>query len=257
MRTVPIVGVEVIKIPQYAKVQVLAESMIDHQGSPTLFFDVMYVQSAKTIFRGWVYAGYLEAFLTEFENGIVKINNPTPSFGDADQYFIWHGQTQYNACGHICVSYCAGWDADLEDFLELLRSKKLSFITRVFPEWRGRGTSDADLDIMLSLFDYQLPSVRIAAALYDRIAKRTMLTPGRMATLLKDNRVIYSVKINAQTGRLARQGVLHWVVLEEVAPDEFWGFVKLYNPFNNKFERYEWQQLVESGGTPYGVVVPR
>jgi hypothetical protein len=33
--------------------------------------------------------------------------------------------------------------------------------------------------------------------------------------------------------------------------------VKLYNPFTNKLERYEWNQLVASGGTPYGIVAPR
>lgn len=250
-------GVEVMKLPQYAIVSVLAESMIEYQGKPTLFFEVDYVQSPKAISQGWVYAGYLEPYTAEFEAGLVQIRNATPRQDDAAQYIQWMGSTQYNLCGHLSVSYCAGWDADVEDFLDLLKEKKLSFITRVFPKWRSAGTNVFDLDIMLSMFDYQLPSVRIVDALYDRIARRTMLTPGRMAEILKDNRVIYSVRINTQTGKLARSGVLHWVVLEEVVPDEFRGAVKLYDPFNNKLERYAWEQLVESGGVPYGVVVPR
>lgn len=257
VRTVPIVGVEVTKLPQYAKVNVLAESMIDHKGMPTLFYEIVYVQSPKSISQGWVYAGYLEPYHEEFAGNVVQIQNATPNPNDAAQYLVWMNNTQYNMCGHLSVSYCAGWDANIEDFLDLLKEKKLSYISRVFPQWRSRGTSDADLDIMLSMFDYQLPSVKISAALYDPIARRTMLTPGRMADILKDNRVIYSVRINTQTGKLARSGVLHWVVLEEVIPDEFRGAVKLYNPFNNKFERYAWEQLVESGGTPYGVLVPR
>jgi hypothetical protein len=110
---------------------------------------------------------------------------------------------------------------------------------------------------MLSLFDYTLPSQTIGAALLDRVAGRILVTPGRMANILKDNRVIYSVQIDAQTGYLKNSGVLHWVVLEEVLPDEFKGTVKLYNPFTNKLEHYEWNQLMASGGTPYGIVVPR
>lgn len=254
MRTAPIVGVKVMDLPQYAKVMVLAESVIDHQGEPTLFHEVIYAKTRKVWAQGWVYAGYLEPYTEEFDP-VLKIRNATPNLNDAAQYMIWMGNTQYNLCGHLCVLYCAGWEEDVEDFLDLLKEKKLSFITRIFPNWRGRGTNDYDLDVMLSIFE--LPSVKIGAALYDRIARRTMLTPGRMAEILKENRVIYSVRINTQTGNLARSGVLHWVVLEEVQPDEFRGMVKLYNPFNNKLERYEWSQLVESGGVPYGVVVER
>lgn len=257
MRTAPIVGVEVAKLPQFAKVTVLAESMIDHQGVPTLFYDVLYMQSAKSVSQGWVYAGYLEPYTEEFETGLVKVRNATPNLNDAAQYILWMGGVQYNLCGHFAVSYCAGWDADIDDFLNLLKDKKLSFITRIFPKWRSAGTNVFDLDVMLDLFDYSLPSKRISDVLYDRVAKRTMLTPGRMVNVLKDNRVIYSVRINKQTGKLERAGVLHWVVLEEVIPDEFRGMVLLYNPFTNKKERYSWEQLVESGGVPYGIVVPR
>lgn len=257
MKTVPIVGVELLKLPKYAKVQVMAESIIDYQGQPTKFFEVMFIQSTRSITQGWVYAGYLEPYRQEFEAGVVQIRNATANPNDAEQYMQWMGTTQYNLCGHLSVSYCAGWDADVEDFLNLMKEKKLSFITRVFPQWRSAGTNVYDLDVMLSMFDYALPSKRISELLYDRIAKRTIITAGRMADILKDNRVIYSVHINRQTGKLERAGVLHWVVLEEVVPDEFRGMVLLYNPFNNKKERYAWEQLVESGGVPYGVVVER
>lgn len=207
--------------------------------------------------QGWVYAGYLENYQEEFATGVVKILNATPKPNDAAQYVLWMGNVQYNLCGHLSVSYCAGWDADINDFLNLLKEQKLSFVTRVFPSWRSRGTNTYDLDIMLSLFDYTLPSQTIGAALFDRVAGRILLTPWRMAAILKENRVIYSVQISAQTGYLQNSGVLHWVVLEDVIPDEFKGMVKLYNPFTNKLERYEWNQLVSSGGTPYGIVVPR
>lgn len=257
VRTTPIVGVEVGKLPKYAKVYVLAESMIEHAGKPVLFFEIVYLKTKTSHIQGWVYAGYLEPYYEKFESGLVKIKNQTPNLNDAAQYLVWMNNTQYNLCGHISVCYCAGWDADVEDFLDLLKSKKLSFITRVFPKWRGAGTSDYDLDVMLSMFDYKLPTQKISEALYDSVAGRVLLTPGRMSDILKGNRVIYSVRINTQTGKLARSGALHWIVLEEVIPDEFRGAVRMFNPFCNKTEWYAWEQLVESGGTPYGRVVPR
>jgi len=250
MKTVPIVGVELLKLPKYAKVRVLAESVIDYQREPATFLEVEYVQSQKSVTRGWVYAGYLETYTEEFEAGVVQIRSATPNPNDAAQYVVWKGNVQYNLCGQFCVCYCTGWDADVEDFLDRLTP---TLISRIFPKGKGRGTSDYDLVAMLAQYETR----NITALLYDRIAKRTILTPGRMAEILKTKRVIYSVHINRQTGKLERAGVLHWVVLEEVQPDGFSGRVLLYNPFTNKMERYQWEQLVESGGVPYGVAVER
>jgi len=257
MRTVPLTGTQVTALPMYAKVEKVNEAFANYQGKPEKFYEVIFHPTPETTQQGWVYAGYLEEYQEEFATGVVQILNATPKPNDAAQYVLWMGNVQYNLCGHLSVSYCAGWDADINDFLNLLKEQKLSFVTRVFPSWRSRGTNTYDLDIMLSLFDYTLPSQTIGAALFDRVAGRILLTPGRMANILKENRVIYSVQISAQTGYLQNSGVLHWVVLEEVIPDEFKGMVKLYNPFTNKLERYEWNQLVSSGGTPYGIVVPR
>lgn len=258
MRTVPLTGTPVMNLLMYNKVEKIGETFADYQGKPEKFYEVIHHTPPDINRQGWVYAGYLDEYQEEFTTGLVKILNATPNPNDAAQYLIWMGNVQFNLCGHLSVSYCAGWDADFNDFLNLLKEKKLSFVTRVFPSWKSRGTDTHDLDIMLSLFDgYQLPSQTIGAALRDRVAGRIILSPGRMANILKDNRVIYSVHINGQTGYLKNTGILHWVVLEEVIPDEFKGLVKLYNPFTNKLERYEWNQLVDSGGTPYGIVVPR
>ena len=257
MRTIPLTGAQIIALPMYAKVEKINEIFADYQGQPAKFYEVIYHSSPEIAKQGWVYAGYLEDYHEEFATGSIKILYATSNPNDAAQYVMWMGNVQYNLCGHLSVSYCAGWDADINDFLNLLKEKKLSFVSRVFPSWRSRGTNTADLDIMLSLFDYTLPSQTIGAALLDRVAGRILVTPGRIANILKDNRVIYSVQIDAQTGYLKNSGVLHWVVLEEVIPDEFKGTVKLYNPFTNKLERYEWNQLMASGGTPYGIVVPR
>lgn len=250
MKTVPIVGVEVMKLPKYAKVQVMAESIVDHGKEPTKFYEVKAWAGVQGWVQGWVYSGYLEPYTEEFEAGVVKIKNATPNPNDAAQYLHWMNQVQYNLCGQFCVCYCTGWDADVEDFLDRLTP---TFISRIFPQGKGRGTSDYDLVAMLAQYETR----NIGALLYDQIARRTILTAGRMVDILKEKRVIYSVHINRQTGRLERAGVLHWVVLEEVTPDEFSGRVLLYNPYKNKMERYQWEQVVESGGVPYGVAVER
>ncbi|MBI5353783.1 MAG: hypothetical protein HZB50_14160 [Chloroflexi bacterium] len=257
MRDAALVGQQVSTLPKYSKVEKVAETSVNYQGKPEIFYEVIYRPSAGVEKRGWVYAGYLDKYQEEFATGSVKILNGTPNPNDAAQYILWMGNVQYNLCGHLSVSYCAGWDADFNDFLNLLKEKKLSFVTRVFPSWRSRGTNNADLDIMLSLFDYTLPSKTISAALYSPMAGRMLFTPGRMANILIENRVIYGVGIDSTTGYLKPNGTPHWVVLEEVVPDEFKGSVKLYNPFPNKLERYDWNQLVDAGGTPYGIVVPR
>jgi len=130
-------------------------------------------------------------------------------------------------------------------------------MARLFNSRNNGLTGPDDLDAVLSMLGHETPSPRIAALLKDRVSGLILLTPNRMADVLNSYRVIYSVRINKRTGRLARSGVLHWVVLEEITPNEYGGYVNLYNPFGNKLEGYEWEQVVESGGAPYGIVVSR
>jgi hypothetical protein len=248
-------AVKFMTLAKYSIVEMLEMTL---SGSPPSgFYKIRFVHSEKNLTEGWAYAGYFEPYRDAFRTNVLHIHNATRSLHDAEQYLVWRGKVQYNLCGFFCAAYCADWDADIEDMLEILVDKKPALMQRVFPGWQGRGTSDYDLDMMLSALDFEAPTVKIGAALYDRLAGRTMLTPGRMQTILESHRVIYSVKIDKRSGRLARSGVLHWVALNDIVPNEFGGVVELYNPFGNKLEGYEWEQLVESGGVPYGVLVPR
>ncbi len=256
-RTEPGNGYVVFKLRKYEVLELVAESYALLNGLLVKFYCVVRLDGEKAISQGWVYSGYVEPYQAEFTKTVLKIKNKTPNPNDAEQYLIWHGQAQYNLCGYFAVCYCAGWDANVEDFLDLLKQKKLSLITRRFPAWQSRGTNIYDLDIMLSLFDYKLPSRQISELLFDPIADRMVVTPGRFAEILKDNRIIYSVKLDVSSGRLARSGVLHWVVLEKFEPEEYQGRFLLYNPFPNKPQRYDWSQVIDSGGVPYGIVVPR
>lgn len=252
VRMEPGKGSRILSLAMYTRVQVLKESLELYQGVQAKFYEVI----CSDDIRGWVYASYLEPYIAPWKSNIVKIRNGTASKNDAEQYLTWDGKVQYNLCGFFCAAYCAGWDADIEVMLDMLKAKKQTFIARVFGKSLGT-TGPEDLDIMLSELGYKVPLTRIGAALKDRVLQSAMLTPARLQLILESYRVIYAVKINKRSGRLARSGVLHWVVLEDIVPNDFGGAVDLYNPFGNKRELYEWDQLVESGGVPYGILVPR
>ncbi len=255
VREEPGKGVKFLSLGKYTAVELLEEKSVGIP--PTLFYKIRYAHNSKEVTEGWAYAGYFEPYRAAFRTNVLSILSPTVNPHDAAQYLVWRGKTQYNLCGFFCAAYCANWDADIEEMLDLLVNNKPTLMQRIFPGWQGRGTTDYDLDMMLSALDYEVPTAKIGAALLDRVTGRTMLTPGRMQTILESHRVIYSVKIDKRSGRLARSGVLHWVALNDIVPNEFGGVVELYNPFGNKLEGYEWEQLVESGGVPYGVLVPR
>lgn len=257
LRTEPGKGAKLIFVQKYQMLEKLAETDAVFNGSVTRFFKLRFTENEKQVTEGWAYAGYFEEYRNAFKANVLHIANGTKNPNDAEQYLIWRGRTQYNLCGYFCAAFCANWDAEIEEMLDLLQAKKSSFIARVFPGWQSKGTSDYDLDLMLSTLGFETPSVKIGTVLYDPIAGRMLLTPQRLQNILDSHRIIYSVKINARTGKLARSGVLHWVVLTDVVPNQFGGSVELYNPFGNRMEVYEWDQVVESGGVPYGVLAAR
>lgn len=257
VRAEPMKGAALLYLSKYSKVDILDMAEVMFKGKMTRFVQVLYVESPKSETIGWVYAGYLEPYVNPFRQNVVNVRNATANPNDAAQYLVWHGNVQYNLCGFFCAAYCANWQGDIEDVLDMLVREKPSLMARVFPKWSGRGTSDYDLGVMLAALGYSEPLVKIGAALYDNVLERVVLTPGRMQEVLNGGRVIYSVRLDKRSGRLSRSGVLHWVVIENVAPSEFGGVVDVYNPFGNKSEAYEWEQVVESGGVPYGLVVPR
>lgn len=257
VRTEPMKGAVLTRLAKYAKVEVLDEAQVLVRNELTWFAQVRYVESNKAETVGWVYAGSVEPYFNPFRSGVVKVRNATINPNDAEQYLGWRNNVQYNLCGFFCAAYCSGWEGDIEDMLDLLVREKPSLMARVFPKWAGRGTSDYDLDVMLNALGFETPLPKIGALLYDRILERVVLTPARMQTVLESQRVIYSVRLDKRSGRLSRSGILHWVVIEDVVPNEFGGVVDVYNPFGNKREAYEWDQIVESGGVPYGRAAPR
>src|SRR6185436_19817951 len=122
--------------------------------------EVVYFDGAKD-HQGWVYSGYLENYFEEFPADVVRIRNATPNPNDGAQYLIYRGNTQYNLCGEMCVAHCAGWDLDVEAFLDAWSIKALSVFQRIFLGNKSRGTGLTDLDSMLSIFEgYTIPALR-------------------------------------------------------------------------------------------------
>ena len=229
-----------------------------YAGNLVGYEEVIYFDGAKE-HQGWVYSGYLENYFEEFPADEVKIRNATPNPNDGAQYLVYRGNVQYNLCGEMCVVHCAGWDLDVESFLDAWSTKAIGIFQRIFVGNKSRGTGLADLDSMLSIFEgYTIPALRLSQYFYDDVAKLTLITPGKMADLLRPYKVIMSVRIDPRFGNLQSSGVLHWVVVHNVIPDGIGrGSVELYNPFPNRRQRYSWGEFVASAGMPYGIAVER
>lgn len=257
LRVEPGRGTSLMSLPKFARVDVLDKVQALYQNVLTDFYHVEYVENSKRTTQGFVYAGYLEPYKDAFRRNIVTILNGTENPHDAEQYLVWNGKTQFNLCGYFCICYVTGWAASIEDMLNLAKQKNPGLIARLFNSRNNGLTGPDDLAALLSVLEVETPVLRIATLLHDRVSNQVMLTPNRLQDVLNSYRVIYSVRINKRTGRLSRSGVLHWVVLNDIVPNEYGGVVELYNPFGNKLEAYEWEQLVESGGAPYGIAVPR
>ncbi len=229
-----------------------------YNGKSVNYEEVVYFDGAKE-HQGWVYSGYLENYFEEFPADTVRIRNATPNPHDGAQYLIYRNNIQYNLCGEMCVCHCAGWDLDVESFLDAWSTKAISVFQRIFLGNKSRGTGLVDLDSMFSVFEgYTIPALRLGDYFYDDVAKLTLITPGKMDSLLSSHKVIMSVRIETRFGNLRPSGVLHWVVVEHVVPDGIGrGSVEIYNPFPNRRQRYSWQEFMDSAGVPYGVAVER
>ena len=207
---------------------------------------------------GYVYCDYVEPLQYTLMQDVVKIGNKTANPQDAEQYILYNGTTQYNLCGPLAIAYVTGWRSEITWLLDKYKANNPTWWQKIFRGGAGRGTDLGDLDAMLAEFDgYTLPATRLSAALYDKVKGGPLVTPFRVKSLLRDNFVIASCRIDSVTGRLRGQGVLHWVVLVDVWREKTGGIVHLYNPFTNSIEAYSWQEWVASSGQPYGIVVPR
>jgi hypothetical protein len=214
--------------------------------------EVRYITESN-VFTGWVHQADLEDYIENYPRNCVVIYNQTPIPNDFEQYFIFNGIKQVNACGELCVAFVLG--ISLQELLENWQVKLPAFWKSIFGSGRARGTGSGELQNMFEI--YAQESRQLTTALYEPHIKRSRYTIKGMQRLLNTGSVIVSVNIDSGTGLLRGSGVLHWVAVTKVTAERNGlGFVELYNPAMNRIECYSWQEFLNSARQPYGVYVP-
>jgi hypothetical protein len=214
--------------------------------------EVRYITETNTV-TGWVYSADLEDYVEKYPRDCVVIFNQTPAPNDFEQYFIFNGVKQVNACGELCVAYALG--ISLQEMLENWQVKAPSFWKSIFGGGRARGTGSGELMQMFDIFAQ--PSKQLTTTLFEPHIKRSRYTIKGMQRLIENGSVIASVNIDGNSGWLRGSGVLHWVVVTRViAERNGLGFVEVYNPAMNRIEYYSWAEFINSAHEPYGVYAP-
>jgi len=214
--------------------------------------EVNYI-SEKGTTTGWIHGADLEDYVENYPRDCVVIFNQTPAPNDFEQYFIFNGFKQVNACGELCVAYILG--ISLQEMLENWQVKDPSFWKRIFGGGRARGTGSGELAEMFDIFAQE--SKQLTTALYEPHIKRSRYTIKGMQRLLATGSVIASVNIDGGSGLLRGSGVLHWVAVTKVTAERNGlGFVEVYNPAMNRIEVYSWLEFINSARQPYGVYAP-
>jgi hypothetical protein len=214
--------------------------------------EVRYATDVKVI-TGWIHEGDLENYIENYPRDCVVIYNQTPLPNDFEQYFIFKGVKQVNACGELCVAYILG--ISLQELLENWQAKRPSLWNRIFSGGRARGTSSGELGEMIDI--YARKNQQLTTALYESHINRSRYTIKGLQRLLETGSVIVSVSIDGGSGLLRGSGVLHWVAVTKITPERNGlGFVEVYNPAMNRIECYSWLEFINSARQPYGVYVP-
>jgi hypothetical protein len=214
--------------------------------------EVKYLTETGSI-TGWMHGADLEDYVEKYPRDCVEIFNKTPNPNDFEQYFIFNGVKQVNACGELCVCYILG--ISLKDMLENWQVKAPNFWKRIFGGGKARGTGSGELSEMFDIFAQ--PSMQLTTALFEPHIKRNRYTIEGLQRLLASGSVIASVNMDSASGWLRGSGVLHWVVVTKViAERNGLGFVEVYNPAMNRIEYYSWQEFINSARQPYGVYAP-
>lgn len=216
------------------------------------FLKVEYTDT-KT-WTGWVYAGMLEEYVEMLDADCVELLNQTERKDDFEQYVNYHGARQVNLCGEICAAYIL--ELTLEAMLTLWQQKQEPAWKRTFKRF-GLMASGIGIPDLLSMFEAAgKKAYPLADAMRDDYLKRSRYTPEWVAGLISQGDVIAGVRID-QSGRLAKSGALHWVVVSGLMRERCgYGTVRVYNPAPNRIEVYSWREFVESARVPYGVYLP-
>jgi len=202
-----------------------------------------YVMYRQTF--GWVRNEVLEPYTESLPKNCVRIGTQTPDPNDFEQYLLWDGIKQVNACGEICAAHILG--LDLDTTVQNWQLKAPSVWKRIRGKGKWSGTGPDDLISLFGVFGQEAVSLSTVLKRYTMKGLQELLDAGD---------VIVSCKIDGGTGRLRGQGILHWVTVDALYPERQYGFVDVMNPAPNRIERYSFDEFLKSCVVPYGVFVP-
>jgi hypothetical protein len=250
----PIANMDEVPLKLPIKIMDLFErTIVEATGEKREPYEEVRYTTEKGVITGWIHGADLEDYVENYPRDCVVIYNQTPMPNDFEQYFIFNGIKQVNACGELCVAFVLG--ISLQELLENWQVKLPAFWKSIFGSGRARGTGSGELSQMLEI--YAQESQQLTTAIYEPHIKRSRYTIKGMQRLLETGSVIASVNIDGGNGLLRGSGVLHWVVVTKVTAERNGlGFVELYNPAMNRIECYSWLEFINSARQPYGVYVP-
>ena len=138
-------------------------------------------------------------------------------------------------CGELCVATLVG-----SDIFPLLQQWYVA-VPRAKTILEGNeGTGISDLQSMLNLYGWQSDIFQYSSSV-------APTSPARVKEVLMSGRfAIVGVGIYG-SGNLGGK-IRHWVVLEDIIPVGRSGWVRLYNPFRNREEVYNYDLFLESVG---------
>jgi hypothetical protein len=182
------------------------------------------------------------AILPKFQ---VTINNPNPTYSAA-QYIDVEGRKKTKLCGQFCVAFILKEPIDSV----LQRWKEVQPFIYATIVGGNQGTGTAHLETILRAYGYNTQGdfTEFTRGLTDLFLKRCLVSPGRIAKMLKTHFLIAGVNIDGRTGRLKRgNDVPHWVVVDKLTPlGKNMGWLEIYNPFQNCWEEYSYREFTNA-----------
>jgi hypothetical protein len=151
-----------------------------------------------------------------------------------------HHLIHFSLCGEFCVAALSG-----RDVLPMLKAWLDSKFWRAPAIMKDphEGTSVTDLESLLAV-------VGMKGEIYKSIPTSPQLIKDRLAS---GQFAIVGCGINS-AGRVKSNGkIRHWVVLEDVIPCDNSGWVRIYNPFYNREEVYNYSLFMASAGVGAGI----
>jgi hypothetical protein len=151
----------------------------------------------------------------------------------------------FSLCGEFCVAALSGMDV-----LPLLKAWLDSKFWRAAAILKDpqEGTSTADLQSLLSL-------VGLKGEIYTSIPTSPQLIKERLES---GQYAIVGCGINSGGKIKANGKIRHWVILEDIIPSGNSGWVRVYNPFNNQEEVYNYSLFMASAGIGAGLwIIPK